>query len=225
MVSTIASTLPLALGIALNPVAVIAGILILRGPDSRRNGVAYLGGWILGLALLLAVATGLVQVQLGFGRGAVSRLPSIVWVASGAALLAAAAWRVVRGRPLPGAEPELPRPIRFLHRAGPAKALGAGTFLAAVSLRNLALIAAAAGAIGSGTLGFLERAIAVAVFVAAGSIGILAPVLLRVIGGDSADAVLAAWGAWLTRNMGMLTAVVMGVLGLYLLGKGLTGFG
>jgi hypothetical protein len=222
LASTIVATIPLGLGIALNPIAVVAGILILRTTNPRGNGLAYVGGWLLGLALLVILTARLVQLQLGSRRG-IPDLPAVVWIALGAGLLIAAAWRLWRGRPLPGEEPEPPRWLRVVDRAGLGQSLGTGLFLSTVSLRNIALLAAAAAVIGQSGLGFVELGLTVAAFLAISSLGILIPVLVRLFGGADADATLARWSAWLNAHMGTIAAVVMAVLGLFLLGRGLAG--
>ena len=44
--------LPLAIGIAISPLPIIAIILMLTTPKARTNGLAFLGGWVLGLAVV-----------------------------------------------------------------------------------------------------------------------------------------------------------------------------
>src|SRR5687767_4174384 len=65
VVSAIVSTVPLGLGIALNPIAIVAGIFILRTTNARANGVAFAIGWLLGMALLAILPAWLVQVGIG----------------------------------------------------------------------------------------------------------------------------------------------------------------
>lgn len=222
MAGAILGTLPLGLGIALNPVAIAAGILILRTTRPRLNGVLFALGWTLGLVLLIVLSTRLVLLQRAGARAAGFDLPSVIWVAIGALLLLAAA-RARRGRPLPGEEPAAPRWLRAIDTANAPRVFGIGLFLATVSLRNLALLAAAAGVIGGADLGLVESAIAVAAFLFVSSVGILGPLLVRVFGGEGADATLARWSAWLNRNVAAITGGVMGVLGAYLLVRGLMG--
>jgi hypothetical protein len=222
LASAILGTLPLGMGIALNPLAIVAGILILRTAHPRRNGIVFAAGWILGLILLVALSTQLVLLQLRGARGALSALPAIIWVAIGAILLFAAA-RAGRGRPLPGEEPEPPRWLRVIDRSGTGRVFGIGFFLATVSIRNVALLAAAAGVFSQASLGPIELAVSVAVFIAISSIGILVPLLVRLVGGEGADATLAAWSAWLNRHVSTITGGVLGVLGVYLLLRGVLG--
>ena len=222
MVGAVIGTLPLGLGIALNPIAIVAGILILRTTNARVNGIAYSIGWLLGLALLAILPAWLVQVGIGPRGGVASNLPPVIFLAVGVFLLvaAASAWR---GRPLPGEEPKPQRWKRFLEEGSVLRALGLGGFLGTISLRNLALIAAAASVVGQAGLGLIEAALTAAAFLAVSSLGILIPLLVRVFGGAGADATLARWGDWMSHNMGTITAVVMAVLGIYLVGRGIAG--
>jgi hypothetical protein len=222
LASVILSTLPLGLGIALNPIAIVAGILILRTAQPRLNGLVFAIGWVLGLLVLVGLSTSLIQGQVGGDREPALDLPSVIWVAIGAVLLIAAT-RAFRGRPVPGEAIDPPRWLRVIDQAGVPRLFGIGAFLATVSLRNLALLAAAAGVIGQADLGFVELALTVAAFVFISSIGMLIPLLVRVFGGADADARLARWSDWLNRHMVTMTAGVMGVLGGYLLARGLMG--
>jgi hypothetical protein len=90
-------------------------------------------------------------------------------------------------------------------------------------VRNLALLAAAAGVIGGADLGTVELALTAATFIAISSAGILVPLLVRLFGGAGADARLAQWIDWLNRNVAAITSGVTGVLGSYLLVRGLMG--
>jgi hypothetical protein len=220
VVGAILSTVPLGLGIALNPIAIVASILIVRTASSRLNAVAFLLGWIAGLALLVLLVTRLVELQLAAFRGRLPPLPALIWIVLGALLLVAAVW-TFRRRPAPDAEPRPSPLLRIVDRAGLGYRIGAGLVLATVSLRNLALLAAASAVIGQAGLGPLELALTVASFVAISSLGILIPLLARLLGGTRADAWLAAWNRWLNRYMGTVTAVVLAALGAYLLVRGL----
>src|SRR5260370_42553139 len=50
MGKTIDGILPLALGVAISPVPIIAIILMLITPRARANGAGFVLGWVLGLA-------------------------------------------------------------------------------------------------------------------------------------------------------------------------------
>jgi hypothetical protein len=68
--NAVGDILPLALGVAVSPVPIIAVILMLLSPRARTNGPAFLVGWVAGLAVVCIVVTtisgnaGLVHIQI-----------------------------------------------------------------------------------------------------------------------------------------------------------------
>lgn len=222
MIGVLGDIVPLGLGIAFNPIAAVLGILVLGQPDSRRNGLAFTSGWLAGLTLLLLLSTRLAQLGAHLRRGDDTDLRDLIWIGVGVIFLIAAA-RSLRHRPLPGESPAPGRWMGVIAGGGVWRLLGIGAFLAIVSLRNLALVAAAASAIGEAELAPVELPLTVAAFVAIASLGILVPLLVDLFGGDGADARLARWGDWLRQHMALITGCVLLLLGLYLLGKGIQG--
>ena len=55
MIHAIGEILPLAIGIAISPLPIIAVILMLTTPKARTNGPAFLAGWLLGLVVVAGV--------------------------------------------------------------------------------------------------------------------------------------------------------------------------
>src|SRR4029078_4162560 len=51
----LAELIPLALVVALSPLSIIPGVLVLHSPRPRPTGLAFLAGWIVGLAALTAL--------------------------------------------------------------------------------------------------------------------------------------------------------------------------
>ena len=58
-----------------------------------------------------------------------------------------------------------------------------------------------------------------------GSIGIIAPVVVYFAGGDKSAEVLGSWKAWLAENNTTVMAVLLLVLGVMLIGQGISGLG
>lgn len=210
------------MGITLNPLAIVVSILIVCKPNSRENGIAFVSGWVLGLALLLILATWIIQDLVSALITASSELPAVIWIGLGALLVFSAAY-TLRNRSRLGEASGPRRWMRFIEHAGVFRTLGMGVFLAMFSLRNVALLIAAAGAIGSGKLLLKELAVTTAVFVAISSLGVLIPLLVRLLGGMGAEISLERWGDWLIQHMETMTAAVMVVLGVYLLTTGIRG--
>lgn len=133
MGAAIGAVLPLAVGVALSPVPIIAVVLMLATPRGRVNGPAFLAGWVVGLAV-----AGTVVLLISAGAGA-SGGPSepatwveIVKIVLGAALLVLAflQWR---GRPRGDEEPSLPGWMATIDTFGPGKAAGLGLLLSAAN--------------------------------------------------------------------------------------------
>jgi threonine/homoserine/homoserine lactone efflux protein len=100
-----------------------------------------------------------------------------------ALLLAARQWR---GRPAEGAEPEMPKWMAALDRLRPGGALGPGALLSAVNPKNWALTIAAAATIAGAGLAGGSQAVVLAIFVVIGSLGVLAPLVVYLVGGENA---------------------------------------
>jgi len=66
--SAIGDVLPLALGVAISPIPIIAVILMLLSPKARENGPAFLLGWVAGLAVVSILVSAL-SGNAGIGSG------------------------------------------------------------------------------------------------------------------------------------------------------------
>ena len=97
-----------------------------------------------------------------------------------------------------------------------------GLFLSDFSLKNLALVAAAAGVIGQAGLDNRDLAVAVGIFVVICTIGILVPLFIRVFGNER-EIDSSRSGGVAGRNVAAITAVVMVLLGAHLIGQGIGG--
>ena len=152
MRTVIGDFLPVALGVAISPVPIIAVILMLLAPDATASSVAFLIGWVVGIT----VVVGLVVLLHRTGRrlaAVATRPPGPSWLklALGAAavLLAVKEWR---SRPRPGDTPELPKWMSAIDSITPVKAFGLGGLLSAVNPKNLVLCLTGAVMIGSAGL-------------------------------------------------------------------------
>jgi hypothetical protein len=220
LIIVIANTLLLGIGIALNPVAAVASILVLRDARTRFASAAFVLGWVLGLVVLVAVSSWVALDQIGKNRQAVLATMPIIWIGIGVVLFGLGL-RSLLGQLPDAGEAEPPRWMGLLNQERPVKIAGIGLFLSTFSLRNLALLAAAVTIVSQADLSLIELLIAAGVFVAASSLGVLVPPLVRAIGGLRADAVLEALAAWLIRNMSRITGGFLLLIGAYLLARGI----
>ena len=95
--------------------------------------------------------------------------------------------------------------------------------LSAVNPKNLALTLAAGAVIAQAGLSAGDDAIAVAVFVAIGSIGVAGLVLFFLFGGEHATKPLASIKEFMEDHNAVIMMVVLLVLGAKLIGSGLPG--
>jgi Sap, sulfolipid-1-addressing protein len=98
-----------------------------------------------------------------------------------------------------------------------------GVVLSAVNPKNLALTIAAAAAIGQTGVSTGEAIGALAVFIAIGSLTILAPVVLYFVLGARAAAILDDVKAWMAAHNAAIMTILLLVLGAKLIGDAITG--
>ena len=108
MGQAIGQVIAFGVGVALSPVPIIAVVLMLATPKGRVNGPAFLGGWVLGLAVLGTVVLLIAGGAAASKHGAPATWVSIVKLVLGAGLLLLAVWQW-RGRPRGDAATAAPR--------------------------------------------------------------------------------------------------------------------
>ncbi|MHB1138288.1 MAG: GAP family protein [Microthrixaceae bacterium] len=219
----IGGLLPAAVGVAISPIPIIAVIVMLGTPRARVNGPAFGLGWIVGLA---AVATIVLVVSHGAGTSdpdsGASTGGSTFQLVLGVVLLLLAA-KQWRGRPKDGETPEMPKWMDGVDHFAPPMAAGMGVVLSAVNPKNLILAMSAGAAIGQAGLSSGEDVIAVAVFVAIGSVTVVGAVLFYLIGGSRSTQALASMKAFMSTHNAVIMTVLFLVLGAKILGQGIAG--
>jgi len=221
MGQAIGQILSFAVGVAISPVPIIGVVLMLATPRARANGIAFLLGWVGGLALLGAIVL-LVSSGADASRsGGPADWVSVLKLVLGALLLLLAVhqWR---GRPH-GDDAKLPGWMKTIDRFGAGKAMGMGALLAAVNPKNGAMTIGAAAAIAQTGIGAGGQAGALAVFVVVATLGVAAPVAIYFALGERSTRILGELKDWMARNNAAIMAVLVLVIGAKLLGDGITG--
>jgi hypothetical protein len=222
MSEAIGHILPLGLVIALSPVPVIAIVLLLSTPRANANGPAFLLGWLAGLGgvgvLVLLVSDAIDASE----DSEPSTWVSVLLMVLGAALvlLAVKKWR---GRPRAGDEAALPKWMAAIGGFRPPKALGFGVVLAAANPKHLMVTVAAAAEIAGTGIDAGQEAIAYAVFIAIGTLGVGVPVAVHAVLGERSRAPLDAVQSWMAANNTVIMSVITLVIGVKVLGDGLAG--
>jgi threonine/homoserine/homoserine lactone efflux protein len=220
--NAIGEVLPLALGVAISPMPIIAVILMLLSPKARTNGPAFLLGWVVGLTIVSVVVISL-SGSAGLGSGGGDSIAgSLLHILLGL-LLIGLALRDWRNRPRPGEQAPLPAWMRAIDSVTAVKALGLAVLLSAINPKNLSITVAAAVTIAQEGLSAVATAIALVIFIVLASLSIALPVVLYLAGGSSGKAALDRLRGWLRANNATVTAVLLLVIGVVLFGKGLGG--
>ncbi|MGZ5129513.1 MAG: GAP family protein [Actinomycetota bacterium] len=220
LTQAIGDFLPAAVAVALSPIPIVAIVLVLGTPRARSSGTAFAVGWVAGLAAVSVI----VVVVLGGGDPDSGSAAAADWLKIGIGvlflLMAAKQWRT---RPKAGAEPATPSWMASLDSLTPFKALGLGAALSGANPKNLALTLAASASIAQAGLDTTDTAIAVAVFVAIGSVTVVGAVLAYLVAHDRAIGPLATIKVFMLANNNVIMMVLLLVLGAKLIGDGVAG--
>ncbi|GIG68487.1 GAP family protein [Phytomonospora endophytica] len=220
MGGAIGDLLPLAVGVAISPVPIIAVILMLLAPRAGGTSLGFLLGWVAGVIVVAGLFWWLTGVtDLGSG-GEPSAGASWLKLLLGVVMLALAV-KQWRGRPAAGEAAKLPAWMAAIDRFTPAKALGLGFVLSAVNPKNLALCVAAGAALGGLSVGPGLAAMAVFVLVAVSTVAV--PVIGYAVAAERMRGPLDGLKVWLEANNATVMAVLLLVLGVTLVGKGVGG--
>lgn len=216
--------LPLAIGVAFSSVPIMAMIVLLLSPRGQASAYVYLLGYAIGLAgvtLLFTIGLGAIPDDDG-------QIPEL-WTAVGEIVLGAGAvwfaiWSFRRGRRAMRASDgpaELPAWLNRVGRFGPVPAFFVGIVLN-LRPKALALATAAALALNSGGLTPVAWIVDLSVYLVIGLSTVAAPVFVVWRTGERSRAVLERVHGWLARNSYIVTSVVVIMVGVVLIGDGLT---
>ncbi len=223
MAAVIGAILPLAVGIAISPIPIVAAILMLLSPKAKGASVGFLVGWIVGIALATTVFT-LLSAALPEGDADASRpVTAIVQIVLAVALLLLAL-RQWRGRPAEGEEPDLPKWMGAIDQMNAGRAIGLGVLLSAVNPKNLLLAAGGGIEIGGAGLDVGSVVLSIVVFTVIAGCSVAVPVVAYLVASDAMTAPLGRLREWLVQHNASIMAVLLLVLAVVLLGKGLGNF-
>ncbi|MFB7892128.1 GAP family protein [Microbacterium sp. NPDC056044] len=223
MGAVIGEILPLALGVAISPIPIIAAILMLLSPRARVTSVGFLLGWVLGIVVAVTVFTLLSSILPAQDTDASKPIQGVIQLLLGAGLILLAL-RQWRGRPKAGEEPKMPKWMQAIDKVTFPVALGLGFLLSAVNPKNLLMAAAAGVDIGSAGLETGPIVVVIAVFTVIAASTVLVPVVGYLIAAEKLRGPLDALRVWLGKENAVIMAVLLLVIGVSLIGKGIGSF-
>jgi threonine/homoserine/homoserine lactone efflux protein len=217
----IGEILPLAVGMVIIPIPIIAVILMLGTPRGRVNGPVFLLGWLAGLGMAGTIVL-VIADSSGISTGDPSKAADAFKIVLGVLLLFMA-FRQWRKRPKEGEEPEMPKWMQAIDRFTWPKSLGLGALLSGANPKNLILIIAAAVTIAQSGISAAQQVGALVVFVAIGTVGVAVPLVMYFAMEERAVEILAVWQDWLAVNNSAVMSVLFLVFAAVLIWKGIAG--
>lgn len=222
MGSVIGQILPLAVGVALSPIPIIAVILMLFTPKARSNGSAFAIGWVAGITIAIAIVVAVSGASDAATSDSGSPSTTVGWLKLAlGVLLLFLALRRWRRRPGEDDTPEMPGWMSAIDGFTPLKSLALGAALSGLNPKNLALTVAAAATIAAGGLSTTEEVTVAVIFIVLASLTVVTPVVAFLVMGDRAKHALSTAKDWMAANNDAVLAVLFVVFGVKLLGDGI----
>jgi len=214
----IGDILPFAVVVVVSPINIVAAILLLLSKRAILNASGYLGGFFVGLAVVVGGLTALATaVSLDPGSSGL-RGASALLLVLGIGLIVVAVWKF-HGRPGPEEPASLPGWMDGIAGFSPGRSFAVGVAIGAGNPKNFAVALGTAVTVSSAGLPSAQTIGVLAAYTFSACIGVAAPIVTMLVLGDRADAVLDDWKSWLTRNNAAMMAVLYLFFGVILIGK------
>lgn len=223
MEQAIGQSLPMAVGVALSPIPIIAIVLMLATPKARVDGPLFVIGWFVGLMVIGVIALTIAGTAGASDSGAPSDSTNWLLVVLGLVLIGGARRQWAK-RPIGDDEPPTPKWMAAIDKFGPGKATVSGFVLSAANPKNLLLAVAAAASIAATDISGSDQMIAYLVFAVIGTLSVAIPVGIYLVMGDRAAGILGSLKQWMAHNNAVIMTVLFLVIGAKLLGQGIGGF-
>lgn len=223
MGEVIGGILPLALGIAISPIPIIAAILMLLSPKAKGTSVGFMIGWVLGIVVAVVVFTLLAAIIPEQDPDAAKPIAGVIKLLLGAGLLflALKQWR---GRPKAGEAAALPKWMSAIDSMTTMRGAVLGFLLSAVNPKNLLMAAGAGVLIGTAGLSGGEITLVIVIFVIIAACSVAVPVIAYLLASEKMAGPLESLRGWLVQNNATVMAVLLLVIGVVLIGKGIGSF-
>jgi threonine/homoserine/homoserine lactone efflux protein len=222
MGKAIGGSLPLAVGIALSPIPIIAVVLMLTSRKAKVNGPVFVLGWLIGLGIVGAIVLSLAGAGGASKSGSPATWVSWVKIALGVLLLLVAL-RQFRGRPHGDEQPQMPKWMATIDKTSPPAAFGLAALLSGANPKNLLLAVAGGAAIAQTGIPGGQQAIAYLIFALIGTLGVGLPVVIYFVMGARSEKLLAGLKDWMTQHNAVIMSVLCLVIAAKLVGDGISG--
>ena len=214
--SVLTELIPLALVVALSPLTIIPAVLVLHTPRPKPTGLAFMTGWLVGLAALTALFVAVSNLLGGLDHKPPS-WASWLRIVIGAALVAFGVYRWATRHK----SEHMPGWMSRMSTLTPAKAGVTAVVLTVLNVKVLFICAAAGLAIGTAGLRPAGAFVAELWYVMFAGSTVALPILAYAVSGDRLDPTLERLKDWMERQHATLVAVIRVVIGLLMAYKGI----
>jgi hypothetical protein len=212
-------SLPLALGIAAAPWAIIFLMILLLTPRAVSNAYAFLMAWYIGLMLVGIVV--LISPGLINDSGEPSRLMGWIRLGMGVVFLTFSLFlfkKIPKGKE----QQTIPKWIERVDAFGFFQASMIGFFMSTLNLKNSSMAVVGAASIGRQGLNFSQELIALLLFCLVASIGVLIPHTIFLLSRKNAELIFGKIKVWILKNRVLVLLGILLVFGGMSLYKGIT---
>jgi hypothetical protein len=219
MWQALGALLPIAVAVAFSSVPLTVTILILLSPNRGRAALPFLIGWVIGVAAVISLsAAGAAALSKPLRRGP-DMAVVVLEILIGAALMVLAAIYLRRRSPASGTG--LPRWLAAVDSFGPVVCFAIAVVL---SLRPKGLLLGIAGglALSAASLNADDAVLLIIIYTAIASSTVVVPIIASLIAPQRMEPKLISARDWLIVNGRIVTSVMMFMIGVVILGYGLT---
>lgn len=211
--------LPIALAVAISSVPIMVTIYILLSSNRARAAVPFMIGWVIGIFLVITVCALVAQLV---PTPRIGRRPETavgaVEILVGVALIVLGFLTLRRARH--ATETSMPSFLDPKRKLGPWQAFGVAIIL---NLRPKALLLAIAGGLtirgdASSTTNAL---IAIIIYTVIGSSTVVVPIIATLVAPGKMEPRLTSARSWIAHNGEALTAVILIMIGVVIVGMGI----
>jgi len=204
----------MAFALAAQPWSVLAGILLVTSQRGVTKEVLYVLGWVLALSVVFAASVALFPATPGASSAQTPLHIAEIIFGVLLAVFLLARWR----RPPVTERAREPAWLSKLDAMSPALALVLGAFLP-----NYIIVVAAAGQVLQLSMATAWLVVIEVIFVLLASLGVAAPLGVRVFRAKQAPEIYAGWRVWLIDHSRAVTYATGGVVAVVLVIKGIVG--
>lgn len=212
MIRLFFSLLPLAFGLALSPIPMIAVILMLFSKRAKVNAPLYAATWVLSMVVLGSAALILLGDSQFIEQDTTRTGGSIAVLIIGVLFLAYGFFLWMR-RPRHPDNVKAPRWIEAIGDVPPVLAVGLGLSGVLFNTKNLPLFLAAIEHILAADLDMARSFTALALFILTASVTVITPIVLFMVGNERMHARLNRFRIWLMQHSQAMMAWVFLVIG------------